>query len=392
MENEPTEAMTQSWLDEPDEQSKKRGWGKWYMSNSIAELKGLDPVTIDIAVENGIKSNSGSQTDLKSELTSYLSELGLGDGHLANVISLMQATGGQAIPAELLDDDSENTQPEPEIEAPPIEGISQANKPTPFSPGSAQTGGVTVFLAEEQQILLQAFKTFFEGQESVDLLGSSSDTSSEALIQAAKEMCPKVMLLGVKALRPSTVEILESLRDACPDIAIVLLFAFYDTKGIQALREFSRDMSVGRAYLLKHTVDTVEQLTHAISSVAEGRMIVDPMIMEELIKNGDSQSGMLRELSPRALEVLHWVSRGYRNETIAGVSSRDVKTVERHINNIYTTLLDSDDEAKHPRVRAADLPPFFVPAFMLVPWALGRSSRTKQPGVLAACNPVSCGA
>ena len=42
--------------------------------------------------------------------------------------------------------------------------------------------------------------------------------------------------------------------------------------------------------------------------------------------------------------------------------------------------------------RHVDLPPFFVPAFMLVPWALGRSSRTKQPGVLAACNPVSYGA
>ena len=97
----------------------------------------------------------------------------------------------------------------------------------------------------------------------------------------------------------------------------------------------------------------METRTNAISSVAEGRMIVDPMVMEELIKNGDTQNGMLRELSPRALEVLHWVSKGYRNETIAGVLSRDVKTVERHINNIYTTLLDSDDDAKHPRVRAA---------------------------------------
>ncbi len=110
---------------------------------------------------------------------------------------------------------------------------------------------------------------------------------------------------------------------------------------------------MGRAYLLKHTIDTVDQFTHAITSVAEGRMIVDPTVMEELLKNGDSQNSMLRELSPRALEVLHWVSRGYRNETIAGVLSRDVKTVERHINNIYSTLLSSNDEAKHPRVRAA---------------------------------------
>ena len=50
---------------------------------------------------------------------------------------------------------------------------------------------------------------------------------------------------------------------------------------------------------------------------------------------------------------MHWVSRGYRNETIAGVLSRDVKTIERHINNIYTTLLSPEDDPRHPRVRAA---------------------------------------
>ena len=47
------------------------------------------------------------------------------------------------------------------------------------------------------------------------------------------------------------------------------------------------------------------------------------------------------------------MAKGYRNDTIAEVLSRDVKTVERHINNIYTTLLGAEDELGHPRVRAA---------------------------------------
>ena len=327
------------------------------MSDSIAEPKGLGTVALNAGT--GVGPESGSQTELMSELATYLGKLGLGDEHLAKVISLMQATSGAAIPVESHEESPADAQPAPDAEGSPSSesplsnNFSQPVRSTPKVPDSPQTGAVTLFLAEEQQILLQAFRSFFDGQPTVDLLGSSGDTSSEALIQAAEEMCPKVMLLGVKALRPSTVEILESLRDACPDLAIVLLFAFYDSKGIKALREYSRDVSVGRAYLLKHTIDTVDQLTHAITSVAEGRMIVDPMVMEELIKNGDTHSRMLQELSPRALEVLHWVSKGYRNETIAGVLSRDVKTIERHINNIYTTILGSDDEAKHPRVRAA---------------------------------------
>lgn len=75
--------------------------------------------------------------------------------------------------------------------------------------------------------------------------------------------------------------------------------------------------------------------------------------MEALIKTMESGGGILKDLSPKALEVLSWVAKGYRNDTIAEVLSRDVKTIERHINNIYTTLLGAEDEQGHPRVRAA---------------------------------------
>ena len=91
--------------------------------------------------------------------------------------------------------------------------------------------------------------------------------------------------------------------------------------------------------------------------MAEGKIIVDPMVMEELIRTGDSGSGVVQELSPKEVEVLGWLAKGYRNDTIAGLLSRDVKTVERHINNIYGKLQndksEGPDATMHPRVRAA---------------------------------------
>ena len=57
------------------------------------------------------------------------------------------------------------------------------------------------------------------------------------------------------------------------------------------------------------------------------------------------------------MKVLGWLAKGYRNDTIAGLLSRDVKTVERHINNIYSKLQnnkpDNPDATMHPRVSAA---------------------------------------
>ena len=51
------------------------------------------------------------------------------------------------------------------------------------------------------------------------------------------------------------------------------------------------------------------------------------------------------------------MAKGYRNDNIADVLLRDVKTVERHINNIYSKLHsdqeEGTEESRHTRVQAA---------------------------------------
>lgn len=286
-----------------------------------------------------------TKTDLVAELTAYLAKLGLGDAHLAKVISLLQATHGEraSLPEESEDRPSRSRRRRDARESPPQAWPSPA----------AASKTVNLFVAEEQQILKEAYRAFFATHPSINLVGCSSDTSAEALVAAATSADPKVILVGVKSLLTTTVEKLEILQENFPQAGVVLLFAIYDAGGIKALREFSRRSPAGRAYLSKHTIDTVDQLSQAVLSVAEGRIIVDPAVMEVLIKTTDAPGSMLRDLSPRALEVLGWMAKGYRNESIADVLSRDVKTIERHINSIYSTLLGPEDDSKHPRVRAA---------------------------------------
>lgn len=213
---------------------------------------------------------------------------------------------------------------------------------------------IRLYIAEEQQILREAYRSFFLPQPDVEVAGCSSDTTGDALVGAASALKPDVMLLGFKILQPTTVEKLQMIREKCSAVAVVVLSASYDAKGIRALAEFSRGSSVGCAYLLKHTIDTVEQLTQMIHSVAEGRIILDLAVMEGLISSSDSKSTMLKELTPRELEVLSWMAKGYRNNTIAEVLCLEPKTVERHINSIYSKL-GNCPESKHARVHAITL-------------------------------------
>ena len=302
-------------------------------------------------------NNNNAAVGEQVGLLSYLAKLGLGDADLTKVMSLLNTTQHpEEPPAAIAQEPLPVTQEESaqEWDIPKEQAFDQGHQ---AGQGEPATKTVRLFLAEEQQILKEAYQSFFSQEPGIELLDSSWDTSLESLIAAAKQYKPNVMLLGVKMAEGATVEKLEKLREACPDVALVLLFAFYDNQGIKALREFSRNASSGSAYLLKHTVDTAEQLTQVIFSVAEGRIIIDPMVMEGLIRTGEAEGSFLRELSPRELEVLSWMAKGYRNDTIADVLSRDVKTVERHINNIYSKLHSDNDEgpqaSRHPRVRAA---------------------------------------
>ncbi|MCH7552578.1 MAG: response regulator transcription factor [Chloroflexi bacterium] len=215
-------------------------------------------------------------------------------------------------------------------------------------------GKISLYIAEEQQILREAYQSFFVSSSEIEVVGSSGDTSSEALIRAVGALSPRVILAGIKVLQPAIVEDLVVARHQCPASAMVLLSASYDVKGITALREFPRSSSTGCAYLLKHTIDTVDQLIQVITSVDQGRIILDPTVMEALISTGENKTSYLKDLSPRELEVLSWMAKGYRNNTIAQVLCLEPKTVERHINNIYSKLGDIPD-TRHTRVHAITL-------------------------------------
>ena len=185
----------------------------------------------------------------------------------------------------------------------------------------------------------------------IEVVGSSGDTLAESVLAAAKALNPDVILLGEKSVKEDRVDSLASLREQYPSAALVLLSASYDTRGIRRLREFSRGNSVGCAFLLKQTIDTVAQIAQVILSVTEGRVILDPQILDGLIAAGDSSSAFLKELSRRELEVLSWMAKGFRNDTIAEVLSLEPKTIERHINSIYSKLGDTP-QSKHPRLYA----------------------------------------
>lgn len=230
--------------------------------------------------------------------------------------------------------------------------VHPINRSKLSDPGHNVHKGIRLYVVEEQPVLKEAYRSYFSTQPAFAMLGLSDETSEASIRAAITQHMPDVLLLGLKSVHSSIDKKLDVIRTLCPSTALVLLFAIFDTPGIKALREWSTDASAGYAYLLKHNTDTADQLGQIVHAVDQGRIIIDPEIMEELVDSAATESGVLTALSPNEMQVLSCMARGFANEAIASLLSRDRNAVERQVSSIYTKLR-LGERSLDPRVGAA---------------------------------------
>ena len=179
---------------------------------------GLKPVAHDNTGGSRKRGrNSVAEVDAKPELVfglaTSLSKLGLGDADLSDLISLLQgsrSTGHAEVASreQLLEAFSEEDLTRGGKAGHP----ASSSKPPAVTEVGSLKKSITLFVAEEQQILREAYQSVFRDHGDIEILGSSHDTSVESLVEVATSVKPDVLLLGVKAVQPQTVEMLATLR------------------------------------------------------------------------------------------------------------------------------------------------------------------------------------
>jgi DNA-binding NarL/FixJ family response regulator len=106
----------------------------------------------------------------------------------------------------------------------------------------------------------------------------------------------------------------------------------------------------GWSYLLKTSVSNIDQLGRAIEAASAGEVLFDEVLVNDLEV---ITSGPMGQLTPRQIDVLSRMARGWSNRRIADDLHLTVRTVESIASNIITVLdiLHADD-GLNPRVAA----------------------------------------
>jgi DNA-binding NarL/FixJ family response regulator len=212
---------------------------------------------------------------------------------------------------------------------------------------------IRLFVVEEQEIYRELYKSILPSMASVELLKVSPNGEIDEMNQMVSSLRPDVLLMSTKKLDKNIIDELQQIRVAYPQIGIVLLLVFYTAQDIELLRKLALAGKGGMALFLKQSLDLTEQLFGIIVSVNRGQIILDPLLTSFLLME-KTEYPFLNQLTARELEILSLLSKGYTNSSIAGALYIDVKTVEHHINSMYSKLRTAADfNNRHPRVSAA---------------------------------------
>jgi len=192
---------------------------------------------------------------------------------------------------------------------------------------------VRVLVADDHAIVREGLCSVLSEEADLEVVARAAD--GKEAIELAKELHPDVAIIDIVMPQLDGIETVKQIKVACPAIAIIMLSAYdYEAYILAAL-------GAGAAgYLLKET--SPRELVNAIRMVHAGQGVVDlkawNQIQQRLTASKDEGKRSLEKFQTCELDILKLVGKGMSNREIAKNLTISGRTVQTHLDNIFTKL------------------------------------------------------
>jgi DNA-binding NarL/FixJ family response regulator len=193
---------------------------------------------------------------------------------------------------------------------------------------------IRVLVVDDQALVREGIRAILGPASGVEIVGEAGD-GEEALVQAAR-LAPDVVLMDLKMPRMNGVQATRALRQQQPELRVLALTTYDADEWV-----FDAIRAGAAGYLLKDPPG--EDLVQAIRETAAGQTSVAPAVAGKLFaqvaqRPAPPAPALLAGLSPRDLEVLALIARGFSNAAIAQQLSLSEGTVRNYVSRILAHL------------------------------------------------------
>jgi PAS domain S-box-containing protein len=213
-------------------------------------------------------------------------------------------------------------------------------------PGASFGSQISIIIATDSLLIGEGLASLFASGSDVQVLGRARNCLE--LVNLCRKETPQAVIISIRAGDHSsllTVTAARHLRTEYPELGIVLV----SDCGTEFALELLRDGSSRLAYLLDDHLPSMDVILNSLAEVVAGQSVLDPTIVDYLIKH---HRATIDELSDREARVLELMADGLSNRAIAEQLTMSVKSIEKCISAIFRNLELNDQSGVDRRVTA----------------------------------------
>ena len=183
---------------------------------------------------------------------------------------------------------------------------------------------IRILIIDDHLVVRMGLAAIISIERDMELVGEAAD--GVAAVKLAAELHPDVVIMDIMMPKLDGVAATAEIHKSNPDTRILILTSFGTSEDLR------RALAAGATgALVKDSAQT--ELVSAIRECAAGRKTISPSIARQL------KCEMPKiELSPRQLEMLNYVAKGYNNAEIASMVGIGRDCVKAHLSAAFTRL------------------------------------------------------
>lgn len=188
---------------------------------------------------------------------------------------------------------------------------------------------VRVVLADDHQLVLEAFKSLLSGK--VDIVGTAS--SGRELIKVVRQEDPEVVVTDIAMPQLNGLDAGIKLLQLVPDLKIIFLTVSDEPETVTRVMR-----SGAKGYLLKRSA--ASELLQAIEVVASGATYITPSVTGGMLDSlmSGTRKDKVEELTVRQREILQLLAEGNTMKETARILHLTSRTVAFHKYRIMDSL------------------------------------------------------
>lgn len=191
---------------------------------------------------------------------------------------------------------------------------------------------ITVCVVEDIEEVRLGVRRIIDDSDEFTCVGTYVD--AEKAVAQLPKIRPNIVLMDINLPGMNGIECIKQVKAKCPEIQFMMFTIYEDSEQV-----FDALAAGANGYLLKKTPH--HKILGALKELYDGGAPMSAHIARKVVTTFQKMSGANKEvesLSPREMDVLQLLAKGYLYKEIGDKLDISTGTVRQHIHKIYEKL------------------------------------------------------